>query len=133
MYYYNSIILNLGIVPSLLAEKVYLYKSKKISLTLAALKVLPAFLVSFIQCRYAKPSWTRIKQECSWDMFKFGQTALRLKVDKCSSFDFQLYGKVRGRKLRVMTVGKKVKEMSSFTYAFYRLPSTTKLKHCSYG
>lgn len=66
-------------------------------------------------------------------IFKFGQTALHLKVDKCSAFVFHLYGKVRGEKLRVMTVGKKVKEMSSFIYAFYRLPSTTKLKHCSYG
>lgn len=35
------------------------------------------------------------EQEHSWDMFKIGQTALHLKVDKYSSVDFHCYSKVQ--------------------------------------
>lgn len=49
------------------------------------MKVLPSFLVSFIQSQTLfsreKLLGSGSKQEHSWDMFKIGQTALHSKVD----------------------------------------------------
>lgn len=70
------------------------------SLSPAVVRVLPSFLVSFIQSQTAFSGGKNLlgpgsKQEHSWDMFKIGQTALHSKVDIYSSVDFRNYGKMR--------------------------------------
>lgn len=66
-----------------------MYNYTQFLLSTAVVKLLPSFLVSFIQSQTAfNEGWkggggllgTDSKQEHSWDMFKIGQTALHSKV-----------------------------------------------------
>lgn len=64
-----------------------MYSYTQFLLSTAVVKLLPSFLVSFIQSQTAfNEGWkggllgTDSKQEHSWDMFKIGQTALHSKV-----------------------------------------------------
>lgn len=64
-----------------------MYSYTQFLLSTAVVKLLPSFLVSFIQSQLPSMKGGRggllgtdSKQEHSWDMFKIGQTALHSKV-----------------------------------------------------